>query len=158
MTEEKCIHFSGHINYEDGSQDRATNVRPELEYNDHTRQPTGGRVHFDLQSGNTTTIEIMSLADSPGFHLGSGFHMGSRPYNSIEGRFYPLEEGGFYEEGDHTEDVSSEDHNLRVYQLRDNIITAYHGDAEGYGFLQSIAYGVWPQLGLTNNAIYACLD
>ncbi|MGH8596326.1 MAG: hypothetical protein ACREXT_06680, partial [Gammaproteobacteria bacterium] len=55
---EEVFYFSGYRNHADGRQERIARVRPELHYTDDTRRLTGGRIWFDMLSGETAKVEI----------------------------------------------------------------------------------------------------
>ncbi len=158
MTQEKCIHSTASVYQGDGIPRRSKRVWPDLHYDDSTRQPIGGSIKFEFEGQETITVEVDRVSDGPGFHLGVGLDIERdhrTPENERDNRSTPanlLEEWGSSVNAPHNQ------HELLVYQLSDTVIAATQGEAKGFGILQSIAYGVWPQFGLTNNRIYECFD
>lgn len=135
-------HFSGYLNHMDGRQERVGRVRPEIKYDDTIRQPISGKIHFDMMNGETRTVEIETQENGAGFHLGAGL------YSPIDGHHHGSWRGEFHTEGDCHDDVQNHDTMRKIRQLRDGVISAREGDAEGYGIFESIMIGDWPEYGL----------
>ena len=145
----QASYFSGYLNHQDGRQERVGRLRPELRYDDRTRQPIGGVLHFDMLEGGTRSVEIETVDAGAGFHLGTGL------YSSLNGFWHGSWRGKLHVEGDHHQDVQDDATMRLVHQLRDGIIRAREGDAQGHGIFESIATGAWPEYGLTKeNSFY----
>ena len=69
------FYFSGYLNHPDGTQERVGRVRPKLQYDDRTRRPKKGTIHFDMLSGETRTVELEVVGES-GFYLGTALYLG----------------------------------------------------------------------------------
>jgi hypothetical protein len=147
MRDAKPFYFSGYRNDADGSQERVGRVRPEIRYDDTTRRVLGGRVHFDMLSGETHTVEVEVMGEA-GFHLGCALYLG------FDGKKHGMWRGKLAVEGEKIEDTMDAATLRRIHQLRDNIIRVREGDAVGYGVLETVVTGEWPQWGLTTEASF----
>jgi hypothetical protein len=136
------FYFSGYLNHADGTQERVGRVRPELQYDDRTRRPRKGILHFDLLSGETRSVALEVVGES-GFHLGTALYLG------FDGKKHGMWRGPLHVDGERIADTTDDATLRRIHQLRDSIIRVREGDAEGYGIFESIATGAWPDLGLS---------
>jgi hypothetical protein len=57
--------------------------------------------------------------------------------------------GPLHVDGEHLADCWDDEHRRRLGQFRDTPIRVREGDAVGYGIMESIVAGVWPEFGLT---------
>jgi hypothetical protein len=147
MRGEGTFYFSGYLNRPDGSQEKVGRVRPELSFDDRTRRLRGGRVHFDMISGETRTVEVEVPGES-GFHLGQGLYLG------LDGRHHGGWRGALSVEGERIEDVTEPQTLRRIHQLRDCPLRVRESDAEGYGIFESVLVGEWKAAGLTQQASF----
>lgn len=144
----KIAFFSGYLNHQDGRQERIARVRPELRYDDRTRQPIGGTLHFDMLEGGTRSVEIETVENGAGFHLGTGL------YTPLNGFHHGSWRGELHVEGECHDDVLTDETLRLVHQLRDGILRVKEGDATGHGIFESMAFGEWPEFGLTEKNSY----
>ncbi len=56
--------------------------------------------------------------------------------------------GPLHVDGEYIPDCWDEEHLALFGQLRDTPIRVREGDAEGYGIMESMMTGIWPELGL----------
>ena len=138
----KVFYSSGYRNNPDGSQDKVARVRPELRFDDRTRRLLGGRIHCDMQQGNTETIEIEVVGES-GVHLGPGLYLG------FDGRKHGSWKGALEVEGEKFADTLDVETLRRIRQLRDCPIRVTQGNRSGYGIMETIIHGAHPSIGLT---------
>lgn len=139
--EEEVVYFSGYRNNADGTQERILYAWREFEY-DAKRRLIGGRVHFEMMSGETTTVEI----EVPGE---SGFYLGTALYLGFDGRKHGQWHGEHEVEGERIPDITDDDQRKRMTSdLRDTIIRVREGDAVGYGLVEPIVLGEWPDMNI----------
>lgn len=138
----KPYYFSGYRNLADGRQERIARIRPELRFDDRTRKPQGGTLHFDMLSGETRTVEIQVLGDT-GFHLGTALYLG------FDGKKHGMWMGAQHVEGEKIADTCDDATLRRIHQFRDTPIRIREGDAVGYGIFETQICGAWPEYGLT---------
>jgi hypothetical protein len=136
------FYSSGYRNHPDGRQERVARVRPELHYDDRTRRLKGGQVHFDMQQGGTHSVTVEVVGTS-GVHLGPGLYLG------FDGRKHGSWRGALDVEGEFFADTLDITTLKRIRQLRDCPIRVTEGDATGYGIMETIIHGAYPELGLT---------
>lgn len=141
------FYFSGYLNDADGTQERVGRVRPRLLYDDRTRRPKKGAIHFDMLSGETRTVEMEVVGDS-GFHLGPALYLG------FDGQKHGMWRGALDLGGEKILDTTDDATLRRIHQLRDSIIRVREGDASGYGIFESLATGAWPDLGLSADSSF----
>ncbi len=138
----RIFYSSGYRNHPDGRQEKVARVRPELNYDDRSRRLLGGMVHFDMLQGGTHSVKVEVIGETA-VHLGPGLYLGfdGKKHGSWKG---PLEIDG--EKFDDCRDLTTL---RRIRQLRDCPIKVTEGDATGYGVMESIIHGGYPELGLT---------
>ena len=136
------FYSSGYVNHSKGNQERTLAVRQELNYDRKSRMLTGGRIHLDMESGKTRTIEIEPVGDS-GFHLGLGLYFG------LDGYTHGMWRGPLHIEGEYVADCQEKATLRRIHQLRDRPIRVREGSAAGFGIMESTILGEWPSLGLS---------
>jgi hypothetical protein len=136
------FYFSGYLNNADGTQERIGRVRPKLQYDDRTRRPKKGAIHFDMLSGETRTVELEVVGES-GFYLGTALYLG------FDGKKHGMWRGERHIDGERISDTTEPQTLRRIHQLRDSIVRVREGDATGYGILESIVTGAWPDFGLS---------
>ena len=133
---------SAFVNEADGSQARVRTVEPHLSYDTRTRFVLGGELHLTMESGDERVIEV----EAPGE---SGFFLKTAGYGSWAGHKHGAWMGPLVVDGDHIADCWDDEHLPLLGQLRDTPLRVREGDAVGYGIMESMMTGVWPELGLT---------
>ena len=133
---------SAYVNDGDGSQDRVRTAEPKIEYDPHTRFVKRGELHLIMDSGDERVIEVEALGTS-------GFLLKTAGYGSWQGHIHGAWMGALHLDGEHIADCWDEEHLNLLGQFRDTPIRVREGEAEGYGIMESIITGVWPELGLT---------
>ncbi|MBI2801820.1 MAG: hypothetical protein HYX63_16350 [Gammaproteobacteria bacterium] len=141
---DEVFYFSGYRNHADGRQERIARARPELRYVDETRRLIGGRIFFDMLSGETAEVQIEVMGES-GFYLGPALYLG------FDGKKHGNWRGELNVDGEQIPDMTAPDVRKRLGSaVRDTIVRAREGDAVGYGLFEPIVLGEWPQFGTTS--------
>jgi hypothetical protein len=133
---------SAFVNDGDGSQARVRSAEPHLRYDPRTRFVRGGELRLTMESGEARVIEVETLGDS-------GFFLKTAGYGSWKGHIHGAWMGKLHLDGEHIADCWDEEHLGLLGQFRDTPIQVREGDAVGYGIMESIITGEWPELGLT---------
>lgn len=141
---DEVFYFSGYRNHADGRQERIARARPELRYVDETRRLIGGRIFFDMLSGETAEVQIDVMGES-GFYLGPALYLG------FDGKKHGNWRGELNVDGEQIPDMTAPDVRKRLGSaVRDTIVRAREGDAVGYGLIEPIVLGEWPEFGTTS--------
>jgi hypothetical protein len=130
------------VNDGDGRQTPVRSADPQLRYDPHTRFVQGGQLHLTLDDGTTRTVEVEALGSS-------GFFLKTAGYGAWKDHIHGAWMGPLHLDGEHIPDCWDEEHLALLGQLRDTPIRVQEGDAVGYGIMESIITGEWPDLGLT---------
>lgn len=133
---------SAYVNEADGRQDRVRRAEPRMVYDQRTRFVKGGELRLEMESGEERVIEVEALGES-GFFLKTGL------YGPWQGQIHGSWKGKLHVDGEYIADCWSEESLRQLGQLRDTPVRVREGDAVGYGILESIIGGEWPELGLT---------
>ncbi len=142
---DEVFYFSGYRNHADGRQERIARARPELRYVDETRRLIGGRIFFDMLSGETAEVQIDVMGES-GFYLGPALYLG------FDGKKHGNWRGELNVDGEQIPDMTAPDVRKRLGSaVRDTIVRAREGDAVGYGLIEPIVLGEWPEFGTTSS-------
>ncbi|MCV7231718.1 hypothetical protein [Mycobacterium branderi] len=134
-----------YINDAQGRQTPARSVDPRLRYDPRTRVITGGELILTMDDGEQRVIEVERL----GGLGGSGFFLKTAGYGNWAGFSHGSWKGPLEVSGEHIADCLDDEHLAALGQFRDNPVRVRDGDAVGYGILESVIRGVWPELGLT---------
>ncbi len=133
---------SAYINEADGGQTRVRTVKPQLSYDPHTRFVIGGQLLLTMESGQERVIEVETVGDS-------GFFLKTAGYGAWAGHIHGTWKGPLHLDSEYIADCWDEEHLHSLGQFRDTPIRVREGDAVGYGIMESIMSGLWPELGLT---------
>jgi hypothetical protein len=133
---------SAYINEGDGRQARARTVEPRVTYDPRTRYVRGGELRLVMESGEERLIQVEGLGES-------GFFLRTAGYGPWGGTIHGAWRGPLHVDGEYIADCSDDEHLRSLGQFRDTPIRVREGDAIGYGIMESIVGGVWPELGLT---------
>ena len=136
---------SAYINDADGSQVPVRSVSPRIAYDTRTRFVRGGELLLTMESGDERTIEVETLGES-------GFHLKTGGYGDWAGHKHGSWKGPLHVDGEYIADCSDDENLPKLGQFRDTPIRVREGDAVGYGILESLIGGVWPELGLTEES------
>jgi hypothetical protein len=136
---------SAYINDADGNQVPVRSVSPSIDYDTRTRYVTGGELVLTMESGEERVIEVEALGDS-------GFCLKTAGYGAWEGHKHGSWKGKLHVDGEYIADCASDENLPRLGQFRDTPIRVRDGDAVGYGIMESLIGGVWPELGLTEES------
>ncbi len=132
---------SAYVNDASGRQDLVRSAEPRLRYDPRTRFVRGGELRLLMDTGEERMIEVEALGES-------GFFLKTAGYGSWKGHIHGAWAGKLHVDGEHIRDCWDEEHLGLLGQLRDTPIRVREGDAVGYGIMESIITGDWPDLGL----------
>jgi hypothetical protein len=136
---------SAYINDANGTQTPVRSVRPHINYDTRTRFVTGGELLITMESGEERVIEVETLGDS-------GFFLKTGGYGAWDGHKHGSWKGALHVDGEYIADCWSDENLPKLGQFRDTPIRVRDGDAVGYGIMESLIGGVWPELGLTEES------
>jgi hypothetical protein len=136
---------SAYLNEADGSQLAVRCVKPRITYDTNTRFVTGGELLLTMDSGEERTIEVEVLGDS-------GFFLKTGGYGSFKGHKHGSWKDKLHVDGEYIADCWDDENLPLLGQFRDTPIRVRDGDAVGYGIMESLIGGVWPELGLTEES------
>jgi hypothetical protein len=136
---------SAYINEADGSQSPVRRVQPRITYDTRTRFVKGGELVLTMESGEERVIEVEALGDS-------GFFLKTGGYGAWQGHKHGSWKGALHVDGEYIADCTSNESLSKLGQFRDTPIRVREGDAAGYGIMESLIGGVWPELGLTEES------
>ncbi|MGE3775037.1 MAG: hypothetical protein AB7I32_19085, partial [Gammaproteobacteria bacterium] len=141
---DEVFYFSGYRNHADGRQERIARVRPHLRFDDDTRRLQGGHLFIDMLNGDTARIDIEVQGES-GFYLGTALYLG------FDGKKHGNWRGELDLDGERIADITAPEMRKRLATaVRDTIIKVREGEAEGYGLLEPIVLGDWPDMNLSS--------
>jgi hypothetical protein len=95
-----------------------------------------------MESGDQRVIEVEALGES-------GFFLKTGGYGNWAGHKHGAFKGELHVDGEYLGDCWSEENLALLGQFRDTPIRVRDGDAVGYGIMESLIGGIWPELGLT---------
>jgi hypothetical protein len=147
MVEGAWEYSSAYINDANGTQTPVRSVRPRISYDTRTRFVTGGELLITMESGEERVIEVETLGDS-------GFFFKTGGYGAWEGHKHGSWKGALHVDGEYIADCWSDENLPKLGQFRDTPIRVRDSDAVGYGIMESLIGGVWPELGLTEESDY----
>jgi hypothetical protein len=133
---------SAYVNETDGHQALVRSAEPRMRYDPRTRFVRGGELHLVMESGESRVIEVEALGET-------GFFLKTAGYGAWKGHIHGSWMGALQLDGEHIADCWDEEHLGLLGQLRDTPIRVSEGDATGYGIMESIIGGEWPEYGLT---------
>jgi hypothetical protein len=125
---------SAYVNDASGRQDRVRSAVPHMEYDGRTRFVQRGQLQLVMESGEERTIEV----EAPGE---SGFFLKTVGYGDWKGHKHGRWMGPLH--------LDDDEHLNLLGQFRDTPIRVREGNAVGYGIMESIVTGEWPEFGLT---------
>jgi hypothetical protein len=138
---------SAYINDANGTQTPVRSVRPRISYDTGTRFVKGGELLITMESGEERVIEVETVGDS-------GFFLKTGGYGAWQGHKHGSWKGALHVDGEYIADCWSDENLPKLGQFRDTPIRVRDGDAVGYGIMESLIGGVWPELGLTEESDY----
>jgi hypothetical protein len=136
---------SAYLNDAKGNQVPVRSVAPRINYDTRTRYVTGGELLLTMESGEQRVVEVEVLGES-------GFFLKTAGYGAWDGHKHGSWKGRLHIDGEYIADCSSDENLPRLGQFRDTPIRVRDGDAVGYGIMESLIGGVWPELGLTEES------
>jgi hypothetical protein len=133
---------SAYLNETDGTQLPVRTVKTRIDYDTRTRYVRGGQLELTMETGERRTVDVEVLGES-------GFLLKTAGYGAWAGHKHGAWKGKLHIEGEYIADCSDDQHLRTLGQFRDTPIRVRDGDAVGYGIMESLIGGVWPELGLT---------
>jgi hypothetical protein len=127
----------------DGSVTHMADVEQDFTYDTSNRRLKGGNILATMSDGSARTFGVEVLGDT-GFHLGAGLYFGWNGHHHGEWR------GPLVVEGERIADCTTPENARLLHQIRDTTvrITDPVGGGVGYGNMQPIVVGAFPELGL----------
>jgi hypothetical protein len=98
-----------------------------------------------MDTGEERVIAVDALGQS-------GFFLKTAGYGSWKGHIHGSWKGPMHLDGEHIVDCWDDAHLGQLGQLRDTPIRVREGDSFGYGIMESIITGGWPEYGLTSES------
>lgn len=142
VVEGPWAYSSAYLNDADGNQTPVARVTSHISYDPATRFVTEGHLTLDMHSGEERVIEVEALGRS-------GFFLKTAGYGDWAGHKHGSWKGKLHVDGDYLADCHSDESVRELGQFRDTPIRVRDGDAVGYGIMESLISGEWPELGLT---------
>jgi hypothetical protein len=136
---------SAYINDAHGGQTPVRRVQPRINYDTRTRFVKGGELLLTMESGEKRAIEVETLGDS-------GFFLKTGGYGAWAGHKHGSWKGELHIDGEYIGDCWSDENLAKLGQFRDTPVRVREGEAVGYGIMESLIGGVWPELGLTEES------
>jgi hypothetical protein len=133
---------SAYLNDAVGNQTPVRRVAPRIEYDPRTRFVKGGQLLLTMESGDERVIEVEAVGES-------GFFLKTAGYGDWAAYKHGSWKGALHVDGEYLADCWSDENLAALGQFRDTPIRVRDGDAVGYGIMESLIGGVWPELGLT---------
>jgi hypothetical protein len=112
-----------------------------MTYDPRTRFVRRGELHLLMDSGEERVVEVEALGQS-------GFFLKTAGYGSWRGHIHGAWMGALHLDGEHIEDCWAEENLSLLGQFRDTPVRVREGDSTGYGIMESIVTGSWPEFGL----------
>ncbi|MFQ5514814.1 MAG: hypothetical protein ACE5FG_10270 [Myxococcota bacterium] len=136
--------FQGGAEHADGRRIPFCSLDPQLGFDDRNRRLTGGTLVFTLEDGSKRPVSVEPIGQT-GFHLGAGLYFG------LDGHWHGEYRGRLHVDGEHIADCSDPDTARRIHQLRDCLVRVEDpvGGGRGWGNMQTIVTGPFPELGLS---------
>ena len=141
LAETWSSYTSAYVNEADGSQARVRSVKPRMTYNPRTRFIQTGELVLLMESGEERSIEVEPVGES-------GFFLRPAGYGPWGDTLHGVWRGDLVVDGEYIADCWDDEHLRTLGQFRDRPVRVREGDAVGYGIMESIVTGVWPELGL----------
>jgi hypothetical protein len=136
---------SAYLNEADTEQIHVESIEPKIAYDPRTRYVRGGEMILHLDSGEKRVLEIEALGSS-------GFFLRTAGYGAWAGAIHGSWRGPLHLDGEYIPDCWADQYLDVLGQFRDTPIRVREGDAVGFGVMESIISGVWPELGLTEDS------
>ena len=133
---------SAYVNEADGRQALVRSAEVRMQYDPRTRFVREGELRLVMDTGAERTIEVEALGES-------GFFLKTASYGPWKGHIHGSWRGPLHLDGEHIADCWDDEHLGLLGQFRDTPIRVREGEAVGYGIMESIVTGEWPELGLT---------
>ena len=136
---------SAYINDADGTSARVRHVEPHVNYDPRTRHVLGGELRLIMDDGTERVVEFETVGDS-------GFRLKTAGYGEWAGHKHGAWKGPLHVDGEYIADCLNDEYLRTLGQFRDTPIRVREGDAVGYGIMESLIAGVWPELGLAEDS------
>ncbi len=133
---------SAYLNDGNGTQAAVRAATPHMQYDTRTRFVRHGELHLEMEDGSQRVIEVEALGES-------GFFLKTAGYGAWKGHIHGAWMGPLHLDGEYIPDCWDDEHLGLLGQFRDTPIRVREGEATGYGIMESIVTGEWPELGLT---------
>lgn len=140
---DRLVHVTGFVNEADGSQVPIVHLRPDVRYDPETLGLIRAEVQISTVSDDGVlqrVIELEPISDT-------GFRLQPAEYRPWKGGRHGRWRGSLHVDGEYIANCLSEmDARIEIgWQLRDRPVHVRDGDAAGFGILESICFGDFPQ-------------
>jgi hypothetical protein len=137
--------FEGGIEHADGKRDEFVAARPDLRFDDSTRRFQGGTISATLADGTDIEYRLSPVSET-GFLLAAGL------YGGYDCQYHGQWRGPSHLEGDHYPDCRLPEAVRKLHHHGQRVVRVDAPDGSvGYGDLQSIVSGAFPEIGLTED-------
>lgn len=144
----EVTYFNGLEEHPDGSQKSYYGLKHELEFDKVNRRLLGGKLHFDTGWGQVHTFTVEPISDT-------GLHYGPALYFGFKGRRHGTWIGDYLEDGEIYTDCTTPEAARELHQMQDRVVRISDEEGNtGYGSLETIVTGAFPELGLTEETSY----
>ncbi|MBW2290758.1 MAG: hypothetical protein JRG89_02180 [Deltaproteobacteria bacterium] len=145
----QSVSMQGGIEYPDGRRSEFVSLEPELRFSEKNRRLLGGDLHFGMRDGSRRTVRVTAMGDT-GFHLGTGLYFG------LDDHWHGEWRGNLHVDGEYVADCGDPETARRIHQLRDCLVAVEdpEGGGRGWGNIQTIVTGPFPDLGLTADSSF----
>ena len=145
----QSVRAQGGIEHPDGRRAELVSLEPELRFSPLNRRLLGGSLHFGMRDGSRRTLHVEPLGDT-GFHLGAGLYFG------LDDHWHGEWRGRLHVDGEYLPDCSHPETARRIHQLRDCLVAVEdpEGGGRGWGNIQTIVTGAFPELGLSADSSF----
>ena len=143
------LELQGGVEHPDGRREPFAALVPDLAFQDDNRRFLGGTLNTTMSDGTARPITLTPVSDT-GFHLGTGL------YHGFDGQWHGQWRGPLHTDGEYIADCSEPETARRVHQHRDCVVHVDDpvGGGAGWGNLQSLAIGPFPEMQLTEAASF----
>jgi hypothetical protein len=134
----------GGIEHADGREEPFVDARFEARFDDSNRRFLGGTLTFTHEDGTARPLAVTPLSET-GFHLGTGLYFG------LDGQRHGMWRGDLHVDGDYFPNCTDPEVARHIHQHRDCVVRVEDPSdgATGWGPMQTIVIGAFPEFGLT---------
>lgn len=134
----------GGVEHPDGTEEPFADARFDVAFDDDNRRFLGGCITFVMIDGSERPVTVTPAESGTGFHLGTGLYFG------LDGARHGQWRGELHVDGDHYDGCDTREVARRIHQHRDCVVRVEDpvGGGVGWGSVQTIVIGAFPEFGL----------